>query len=103
MEHKKISFDSGNWYEGFVVCDVLCGEGEYFWTTTGSRYKGNFENGKPSGAGTFYFSDGAVYEGQFFEGSFHGIGKKTEANGEVSYGKWSNNRFSRPLPLPKTS
>jgi hypothetical protein len=47
----------------------------------GSRYEGEFKDGKYSGRGTFYFANGSVYEGEYENGRYHGQGTFTYANG----------------------
>jgi hypothetical protein len=40
----------------------------------GTRYKGEFKNGLPSGHGTYVFENGDIYVGEFVDDEFHGDG-----------------------------
>ncbi|WP_235298064.1 caspase family protein [Portibacter marinus] len=88
------------------------GKGTYIFKS-GSKYSGEFKNGKIHHYGTLFFSDGKIYKGQwsnqrrhgkgvlkFLDGSIysgdfnmnvrHGRGKLKLANGDVYDGQWVN-------------
>jgi len=61
----------------------------------GSKFVGEFKDGEKNGQGTFTFSWGGKYEGEFKDGKKHGQGTYTWTNGqkyegEFKYGeKWN--------------
>ena len=69
--------------------------------TNGDRYEGEFKDGKPDGAGTYYHLSnnqyrGDKYTGQFFNGSRQGSGRYTSAKGgETLEGIWNAGLFVR--------
>ena len=52
----------------------------------GSKYVGEFKDGKLSGQGTFTYKDGATYFGEFAKGKSNGQGTHTSAAGEQYVG-----------------
>ena len=53
----------------------------------GTRYDGEWVNGKPHGKGTSYYNDGSKYEGFYVNGLFNGIGTKTFKDGTFYKGR----------------
>ena len=75
------------------------GETLYLWKTssgvhwkefgdkqTNPIYKGQVENGKPNGQGTYTYSNGDKYVGEFKDGKENGQGTYTWSNGEKYVG-----------------
>ncbi|MCB9285233.1 MAG: PDZ domain-containing protein [Lewinellaceae bacterium] len=62
--------------------DCENGKGSYV-EIDGSRYEGQFKNGRFDGVGTIYFGTEAIYSGQFQNGLRHGKG--VEASGSSRY------------------
>ena len=60
--------------------------------TDGSRYYGDFVNGKRHGKGTNYFADGAQYDGDFKNGYMNGYGLMVYADGEKYDGEWADGK-----------
>ena len=56
----------------------------------GDKYVGEFKDDKPNGQGTYTWPDGRKYEGKFKDGIQNGQAKYTNPNGEVYVGKWKN-------------
>jgi len=52
----------------------------YIWEN-GSRYVGEWKDGKKHGQGTFTSPDGDKYVGEFKDGKFHGQGTWTSTDG----------------------
>jgi len=55
-----------------------------------SKYKGQVENGKPNGQGTYTFNDGRKYVGNWIDGEQNGQGTLTSLNGEKYEGEWKD-------------
>jgi len=53
----------------------ICWKGVEKWPD-GSRYEGQFFEGKKHGKGCFSWADGSSYEGDFMENNIEGYGKK---------------------------
>ena len=60
--------------------------------TDGSRYYGDFVDGKRHGKGTNYFADGAQYDGDFKNGYMNGYGLMVYADGEKYDGEWADGK-----------
>jgi len=59
----------------------------------GSKFEGNFVEGKYDGAGSFYFANGDKYVGDFKNNFPHGKGTRFLKNGETETGEWSEGEF----------
>ena len=59
----------------------------------GSRYEGQFRNGKPNGQGAFYYPNGDQYSGEFSNGVPHGKGRLLMANGQTREGHWLDGEY----------
>ena len=57
----------------------------------GSKYIGEFKDGKFSEQGTFTYKDGTTYFGEFVEGKFNGQGTHTTMDGKKYVGEWKDN------------
>ncbi|MFW6016409.1 MAG: MORN repeat-containing protein [bacterium] len=57
----------------------------------GSKYIGEFKDGKPNGKGTISHSDGSVYEGEVKNGKRHGKGLFKFSDGGVYKGEYISN------------
>ena len=57
---------------------------------TQPKYKGQVENGKPNGQGTYTFNDGRKYVGNWIDGEQNGQGTLTSPNGEKYEGEWKD-------------
>lgn len=72
--------------------DCATGYGEYLYPN-GTRYYGNFEQGKPNGQGIMYFSNGNKYLGDWVDETREGKGRLIFAEGHVYTGEFHNNTF----------
>ncbi len=61
---------------------------------SGSKYIGEFKEGKEHGKGTLYFFNGSSYEGEFRNGKFHGTGKIRYSNGNEYRGQFLQGRIT---------
>ena len=63
---------------------------------SGSRYVGEFRDGKRTGQGTMSFLDGVKYkgkyEGKWKDGRKNGQGTETYPSGRKYEGEWKNNK-----------
>jgi hypothetical protein len=56
----------------------------------GSRFEGQFENGKPSGQGIYRAPNGDIYNGGFVDGVAEGEMSVITVDGKKSTQVWSN-------------
>ena len=83
-------------YSQCITGDCINGSGTKVYPS-GSKYTGQFKDGKEHGRGTFYFFNGTRYEGEFENGNFHGKGTVNYATGAESQGTFSNGTLTSPL------
>jgi len=88
-----------------VIGDDHKGETLYRWDTssgyvwkefgekdTNPKYKGDVENGKPSGLGVITFPDGSKFVGEYKDGEKNGQGTETYPSGSKYVGEWKDGR-----------
>ena len=87
-----------------LIGDNHKGETLYGWITSSSTlewkgfgdkethpiYKGDVENGKPSGLGVITFPDGRMYVGEYKDGNQNGQGTETYPSGSKYVGEWKD-------------
>jgi len=66
------------------------GKGTYIFKS-GSKYSGDFRNGKIANFGTLYFSDGKIYKGQWYNQRRHGKGVMKFLDGSIYSGEFRMN------------
>jgi hypothetical protein len=66
-------------------------QGTYIWSD-GSKYEGEFKDGKPNGQGTLISPDGYKYVGQWKDGKQDGQGNYYHVDGGRYVGEWKNGR-----------
>ena len=66
------------------------GQGTYIYNG-GSKYVGEWKDGKFEGQGTITWSDGDKYVGEFKDGLRNGQGTNTNADGDKYVGEWKDN------------
>jgi uncharacterized caspase-like protein len=84
--------DGTNIQSGCLKGDCKNGFGIFAYPD-GSKYEGEFVNGKFNGEGTFYFADSSWYTGQFKDNYPHGRGTRTFPNGKKESGEWREGEF----------
>jgi uncharacterized protein (TIGR02145 family) len=97
----KITYKSGNIYEGMTTLGKLNGQGKLTYVdgsikvgTYGPQklafayYEGSFVNGEREGAGATYFKNGEKLEGQWSNDLFTGTGTLSQENGDKYTGTW---------------
>jgi len=62
--------------------------------SNGSKYVGEFKNGKKDGQGTYTMPRGNKYVGEFKDDSFNGQGTYTFTNGSTYVGEFKNDAFN---------
>ena len=71
----------------------------------GSKYVGNFKDGKFSGRGSFTWEKGKFagekYIGEFLKGKRSGLGSHTFANGDIDYGLWEKGKLIKRIRISK--
>ncbi|MBR2406471.1 MAG: hypothetical protein IKB04_09630 [Clostridia bacterium] len=87
----KMTYKSGDAYDGEWVNDQVSGHGTYTWKN-GDVYSGAWVNDQKCGHGTYTWTDGEVYTGDWKNGRRHGRGKMTYADGDVYDGMWVNGK-----------
>ena len=80
---------------GCLAGDCEKGRGTFAYAD-GSRYEGQFFEGRPEGWGTFYYVNGETYTGSFREGVPHGRGRLESVNGVVRRGEWRHGEYLVP-------
>ncbi|GAA0150179.1 kinase [Lithospermum erythrorhizon] len=83
-------FLNGDVYVGNFKGLVPNGKGIYKWMD-GTKYDGEWEEGKMTGKGKMLWTSGATYEGDFCGGYLHGFGTYTSSDGSVYRGAWKMN------------
>lgn len=76
---------------GCIEGDCTNGKGTFVWPS-GSRYEGQWKNGKRNGHGIFTSAQGETYEGEFKDDKFHGTGTYRFKNGDLYSGQWRNGK-----------
>eukprot|EP00960_Hanusia_phi_P054807 762781-Hanusia_phi.AAC.10 len=86
-------YADGSRYEGEFVDGRFEGKGKRTYHD-GSEYSGSFHDGRRHGKGVYWDVDGNVYDGEFLEGVCQGIGTKTWVSGRTYRGEWKQNKAS---------
>jgi hypothetical protein len=82
----ELVFDDGTIYRGGLRGNAMHGTGEYVSKTF--RYKGEFEDGRRHGKGSYAWANHDVYEGGFANDVPHGTGSYRFASGERYEGEF---------------
>jgi len=90
-----ITYFSGDVYEGQFIKGSPTGYGTIRYKSIEGlvKYSGNWESGQRSGFGALTMADQSVLEGHWEQDSLK-YGEFRDASGNISYGKWQNNRLS---------
>lgn len=92
VSNYKINEDDYNRNCVLEFCDGGVG---YYTYKDGSKWVGEFKEGKPQGSGTCYYSNGDRYEGEWQRNLPQGKGIMYLKTGEVYGGKWENGNLVR--------
>ncbi len=84
-----INFLDGSKYQGNFRNGKYDGQGVYTFTN-GNKYVGEFKNGKSNGQGTLTYADGGKYTGNWKNGKSNGQGTLTYADGSEYTGNWKD-------------
>ena len=71
--------------------DCINGKGTYLYSD-GTKYKGNWKNGKEHGYGVLNYHNDAKFSGYFVEGKRNGEGTAIDAAGNRYNGQWKNDK-----------
>ncbi len=77
---------------GCIKGDCQNGKGTFAYAD-GSKYQGQFINGRLEGWGTWYFVNGDKYIGAFQNNYVHGRGTLYKTNGEKTVGDWKEGEY----------
>lgn len=89
--HGTYVFKSGSKYEGNFRDGKLHGKG-IFYFTSGNKYMGDWVNQYREGEGKMIFKEGHEYTGGFQKNKFYGTGTMKYANGDEYQGNWDNDQ-----------
>ena len=89
--YKEQKFTDGSRYVGDFVDGKRHGKGTNYFAH-GTRYDGDWKNGYMNGYGVCVYADGEKYEGEWADGKRHGQGTCFYASGAKYVGKWVNNK-----------
>lgn len=84
--------DGTNIQSGCLAGDCKNGNGIFAYPD-GSKYEGNFQNGKFEGQGIFWFSNGDKYTGAFKDNYPDGQGTRILKSGQEETGLWRKGEF----------
>ena len=62
---------------------------------SGTRYEGDWRDGKRTGRGTMTWANGVRYEGDWHDGKAHGQGTRIDSDGDRFAGQWRNGCFGK--------
>ncbi len=80
-------------YEGYFLNDERSGEGTEYIEGSSYTYKGSWLKNQKNGYGECIDKDGTRYVGYFENGKIKGEGIKTNSNGDIVSGNWTNNEY----------
>ena len=87
----RMTWASGNSYDGCWEEDKPHGEGTKKWASSNDKYEGEWVAGKQHGTGAYTWGTGATYRGEFRNGKRNGEGTKKRADGSLVFtGRWVN-------------
>lgn len=81
----KLTFDSGDIYEGDFDNNSFHGKGHFIWKNSGHEYVGEYKNDKFNGEGIYRWNENDYYKGGYKEGVKQGQGELYMKNGTVAY------------------
>lgn len=87
-----VTYNDGSKYEGDFKDGKMNGEGTLTFVN-GDSYKGNFANDMFSGKGTYKYANGDIYEGDFKNDLFDGNGVLTTKKGNKYTGGFREGKF----------
>lgn len=82
----RLDFANGDCYMGHFKKDKFQDEEGYYHYADGTKYVGEFRDGKMHGSGVLHYPSGDVFEGMFENNEIHGHGIMTLADGQVMEG-----------------
>jgi len=77
---------------GCIKGDCENGQGTYIYPISGTKYVGEFKDGKQNGQGTYTYTDGDKYVGEFKDDDFHGQGTWIWANGDKEEAEYKDGK-----------
>ena len=89
-------FADGSRYSGQFKQGKYQGKGKYFFSDN-TRYEGDFNKGVFEGKGILYYSNGSYYIGGFFNNKKHGNGTLYYTDGKKRNGLWKHGDFVQEM------
>ena len=68
--------------------------GIFYFKNKGAKYKGEWENNKMNGYGIYHYPNGTIYEGYFKDNKRHGFGILTTSKGDIYKTIWNEGNVS---------
>ena len=84
--------DGTNIQSGCISGDCINGIGIFAYAD-GSKYEGEFYQGKPDGNGSFYYANEDTFVGTFKKGYKHGKGIYQKMDGSQTVGEWRDGEY----------
>ncbi|MEX0810578.1 MAG: hypothetical protein WD048_00090 [Chitinophagales bacterium] len=83
---------TGSIYRGDWEDNLRHGQGTFEWAD-GEKYEGEYKKGKRDGEGTYHWPSGERYEGAWEDDRRNGFGKLFDKNGNIRYeGQWKDDK-----------
>lgn len=88
----KVTFTSGDSYEGEILNAQFHGKGHYKWKKTGHEYIGEYKYGKLHGEGLYRINEEEYYKGEYKDGIKEGKGEMHFTKGKRYVGPFSKGK-----------
>lgn len=92
VANKEEDNDGTDIQSGCIAGDCVNGQGTFAYPD-GSKYDGQFVNGKLFGLGTWYYANGDRYVGAFRNNFPHGRGTMFTTDGDETQGEWRDGEY----------
>lgn len=92
MQSNEYTYPDGSRYEGEFKDGKRHGRGAWI-RPDGTKYIGEWVNDKPCGRGILLLPDGRKYEGGWKEGKRHGQGVEMLPDGQKRFGEWKDGKL----------
>ena len=87
-------YKNGDKYYGNFENGKKSKKGIFYFSKKGAKYKGEWTSNKKNGYGVYYYPNGTIYEGNFKENKRHGFGILKTSNGDIYETFWNEGNVS---------